>query len=806
MLLFSHMLPLAAAIDPPAYYAPGPLNIENPLLWPNPADMPAGAAAVLPEERATQAAVHYAFSTGCEVQHDWQSLGVFYSARKAAPYSNITRLVSCYHASNAKEDGHDWPAPNGMKFNDDTIIATQVTGGEDAANTKGSAAGVDEKLKRSLYSLPERRAVGQFHLSPLFSPNRVTGDNYAPYCKSASLAHWFAKAPPAEPIVVNLDPDVILLRPLDAIDPEALRGRPIAQLHRMGDAEGTTGHCAAVLKRVRTDERFCEEEPDACARLLAVDVRGAAWRAAGQSGTPYIAHRDDWVRLAPRWQRYTEVIRAVARREAGWIADMCSYSLAVLDLGLDQQVWHDLAVQSAGTDEPAWLPNSRNGWDASVHNPETGAPGRFTKLPPFTYHYAPTLWLEHSKAEVDEANPSGVQFDGFLWDKKHPSLLREDVLAVGKRLPEPVAQHKPSSEQFSEEDSRSTRFLMRTLVPTLNDALRWYGEHTYGAEASGAAEAAGTALQWNGTADFVPRATFEIRPLRTASLTYPKGSAELVDQPVLTALDPFGGFAPLRDAYVPVLKWHPLTAQHGMDANEHKHNGGIVEYEAQGHKTTLATAISKCDAQAPACVAVAFTSHSGTMWPVALDDDDNPERLVLVLAKGSKEGDAGDAKLLSRALFRTGCTTCSLYVRQGVLPCLSAANGCCVTNTGCAEGQFCALGGECQPCAGCESDPAGVRSVLGRPCTEACAEKQGEQASAEGVGGCTSHEACDKGNFCMHARKCAPCSDCEAPSDAVDGSCSVCKDSATRGGAGNEEEEEEEERDDEDEGEGHGEL
>ena len=58
----------------------------------------------------------------------------------------------------------------------------------------------------------------------------------------------------------------------------------------------------------------------------------------------------------------------------------------------------------------------------------------------------------------------------------------------------------------------------------------------------------------------------------------------------------------------------------------------------------------------------------------------------------------------------------------------------------------------------------------------------------------------------MHARKCAPCSDCEAPSDAVDGSCSVCKDSATRGGAGNEEEEEEEERDDEDEGEGHGEL
>ena len=303
-MLSSALLALLGAhgIHPPRYWAPAALNISNPLLWPDPTDMPASAAGVSAADRAVQARIHYAFSTGCEVQHDWQSLGVFFSARRVSPYSNVTRLVSCHHRSNALEDGHVWPPPNGMKFNDESLVGTEVRGSD-----RDGKLGLGAAAKAGLYSLPEERAVGQFHLSPLYTTHRITGDNYAPYCKSASLSHWFRKAPPSEPIVVNLDPDVILLRPLGDIEPESLRGRPIGQYHRMGDEGKSTGCCAAVLAKVVSDGAWCAAEPVACARLAAVDVKGSAWRAAGQVGTPYIAHRDDWIELAPRWQFYTEV-------------------------------------------------------------------------------------------------------------------------------------------------------------------------------------------------------------------------------------------------------------------------------------------------------------------------------------------------------------------------------------------------------------------------------------------------------------------------------------------------------------------
>ena len=67
----------------------------------------------------------------------------------------------------------------------------------------------------------------------------------------------------------------------------------------------------------------CEE----CKRKLgAVTLEQA--RDALDTGPPYVAHRDDWATLAPRWKFYTEVIRDHARDYAGWIADMCRCAAA----------------------------------------------------------------------------------------------------------------------------------------------------------------------------------------------------------------------------------------------------------------------------------------------------------------------------------------------------------------------------------------------------------------------------------------------------------------------------------------------
>ena len=77
-------------------------SLGNPILE-HPKALPTGAGTRTAEEVARQRNIHLVFSTGCEYQHDWQSVGVFYTARRHMPYANSTRLISCYHASNEDE-------------------------------------------------------------------------------------------------------------------------------------------------------------------------------------------------------------------------------------------------------------------------------------------------------------------------------------------------------------------------------------------------------------------------------------------------------------------------------------------------------------------------------------------------------------------------------------------------------------------------------------------------------------------------------------------------------------------------------
>ena len=74
--------------------APAPPNS----LWPNAADMPDGAEQLSAADIAAQRLTHIVFSTGCEKYHDWQSVGMFYSARRVTPYANVTRLLIQVHS------------------------------------------------------------------------------------------------------------------------------------------------------------------------------------------------------------------------------------------------------------------------------------------------------------------------------------------------------------------------------------------------------------------------------------------------------------------------------------------------------------------------------------------------------------------------------------------------------------------------------------------------------------------------------------------------------------------------------------
>jgi hypothetical protein len=108
----------------------------------------------------------------------------------------------------------------------------------------------------ALYSAVEDRFVGQTHMTPVYSPQIRTNDNYGPYSKSASLTHWFRHNPPAEEIVINLDPDVILLRPHNTLLSKGftsadLRGKPIGQFHIIGGMDDDRQSCERVFLKMQ---------------------------------------------------------------------------------------------------------------------------------------------------------------------------------------------------------------------------------------------------------------------------------------------------------------------------------------------------------------------------------------------------------------------------------------------------------------------------------------------------------------------------------------------------------------------------
>lgn len=400
------------------------------ILWPDPSDMPPEAASVGAAEIALQKQTHIVFSTGCEKYHDWQSVGMFYSARRVTPFAPVTRLLSCLTAENEEEN-------------------RILHGGSYKVNHKNQV----------IYTDPKKRAAGQYHLTPLYSPHPKTGDVYLPYFKSASMTHWFASAAaPKEPIVICVDPDFVMMRDIDmkGVTPETLKGKPIAMNYK------TEQSCWGVLQHLLVEKGFaCAECKE---RLGAVSFEQA--KKALATGPPYVAHRDDWVTLAPRWKFYTEVIRDHARDYAGWIADMCSHGLAVIDLGLDQQLRGDWmttgpivldesgqtsnAIAGPGT---ADAPNTDYFWRKGNWDPaaETFA------VPPYTLHYDQKLYNV------------GMMWQ---WAKKTRAYRHDDVLECGRRFQPPPARHGL--------EESGAHWYIGHVMAELNAALDWYGERVYG--------------------------------------------------------------------------------------------------------------------------------------------------------------------------------------------------------------------------------------------------------------------------------------------------------------------------------------
>jgi peptidyl serine alpha-galactosyltransferase len=161
---------------------------------------------------------------------------------------------------------------------------------------------------------PPTRFEGRTFHTRSYSTHPVTGDYYPPYNRIMALRAWLTEAPPAEDVILLVEPDCVFLGSLTG-EPVS-RGHPVS--HPIGYMDPSPQ--AELLQRN-------------CSRPELVEPAGIP---------TVLIHRDDLTELIPLWIEKTEDIRndPTSREllDGGWISDMWGYTTAAAEMGLR----HDL--------------------------------------------------------------------------------------------------------------------------------------------------------------------------------------------------------------------------------------------------------------------------------------------------------------------------------------------------------------------------------------------------------------------------------------------------------------------------------
>lgn len=231
--------------------------------------------------------VHIIFSTDCKPFQDWQTLALFHSAKVVNQPGTLTRIAS--GCSDEKK--------------------TTLT-----------------ELYREMY--PDY----QVHFTPSFTKDPKTGKSYHFYNKPYGLKHWLQFADPPVPdhtVVVLLDPDMILLRPITTqvqrlegilynrrahpdLPVKIERGHPVGQMYGLGAPWANDHHPDFNRSNICPPMSPCLLEKE----------RSAAHHYA--VGPPYIVEKKDLWRIARSWTRF---VPRVFEGYPELLAEMYAYSM-----------------------------------------------------------------------------------------------------------------------------------------------------------------------------------------------------------------------------------------------------------------------------------------------------------------------------------------------------------------------------------------------------------------------------------------------------------------------------------------------
>ena len=249
------------------------------------------------ETKDDETKYHVVFSTDCSDYHNWQSYVLFYHAQKIGQPGTITRIASGCSADQTltmRDFHYHHVEPISPRF--------------------------------------------KTHFTPSYS--EIDGDHFPYFNKPFGVRHWmehvlgFPHADDKDAIVILIDPDMILLKPITRFfDNSTDRWR------HDGLTKVTHGH--PVAQQYLLSPMWLQWN---LTKLLGSETHAAqltredALRSF-QLGPPYIATARDMWRMAKRW---TELCVEVKKIYPNMLAEMYAYILAAADLNVQHAVSHSL--------------------------------------------------------------------------------------------------------------------------------------------------------------------------------------------------------------------------------------------------------------------------------------------------------------------------------------------------------------------------------------------------------------------------------------------------------------------------------
>ena len=383
---------------------------------------------------------HLVFSTDCGDYQRWQSYLLFHSALTVGQPGTVTRIASGCTDEEAEEE---------RKWHDDHVSGPM------------SASFV-------------------LHLTPHFSnvkdeDGNETGKSYDFFNKPFGVRHWFEEGEgmgaatvrdKPDTLVVLIDPDMILLRPLNGIlspgdvyvggSPDRMRvepGRPFASEYGFG---------ANWLKH-----GLRELTPEGSkARDMA--NKEAAERYA--VGPPYMATAGDFYEIAKKWTDYVPRVHKVYPH---LLAEMYAYSLAAAELGLPHQLVESAMVSDTGM--------SREGWPLldSVPHPEMcetaqkAAAHETDLLLPLVVHFCQRYMLGKHFFGKRRLNKDFLSCGRSLLKVPPPDL----ATLYDYKIPPPPHQPAGEMKPVSKTGANREAFMLCLITAKLNAAATFWKEH-----------------------------------------------------------------------------------------------------------------------------------------------------------------------------------------------------------------------------------------------------------------------------------------------------------------------------------------